>query len=70
MVAIDESVSKHAEPDGIDEVAICRTLLRIVASLEESAYTENQLRQTAEQELDDLADPASAEDTPQGLVAL
>ena len=64
MVAIDESVSKHAEPDGIDEVAICRTLLRIVASLEESTYTETQLRQTAEQQLDDLADPASDQDTP------
>lgn len=70
MAAIDESVSKHAEPDGIDEVAICRTLLRIVASLEESTYTENQLRQTEVVVHPNLADPASEDDTSQGLVAL
>lgn len=70
MPARDIGTATTNETDGIDEVAICRTLLRIVASLEESAYTDDQLRQTAEQQLDDLADPASDEDTSQSLVAL
>jgi len=45
---------------------VYRSLLKIVARFEESTYTDSQLRQTTERELDDLADPASAEDTSQG----
>jgi len=45
---------------------VYRSLLKIVARFEESTYTDTQLRQTTERELDDLADPASAEDTSQG----
>jgi len=45
---------------------VYRSLLKIVARFEESTYTDSQLRQTTEVELDDLADPASANDTSQG----
>jgi hypothetical protein len=44
---------------GIDLKSVCRSLLKIVARFEETQYTEVTLRQTAERELDDLADPAS-----------
>jgi hypothetical protein len=50
----------------IDLKSVYCSLLKIVARLEESEYTEGMLRQTAEQELDDLADPASAGNTSQG----
>jgi len=53
-----------AEP--INLVDVCRHILRIVARLESTSYTESTLRQTAEVELDDPADPASDEPTPQG----
>nr|PZN48372.1 MAG: hypothetical protein DIU68_21780 [Chloroflexota bacterium] len=49
---------------------VYRSLLHIVARLDERQYTQERLRQTAEQELDDLADPASVEPTSQGLDAL
>jgi hypothetical protein len=42
---------------------VYRSLLRIVAQFGETAYTDVQLRQTAEVVLDDLADPASEEFT-------
>jgi len=45
---------------------VYRSLLKIVARFEESTYTDIQLRQTTERELDDLADPASEKDTSQG----
>jgi len=45
---------------------VYRSLLKIVARFEETTYTDSQLRQTTEVELDDLADPASANDTSQG----
>ena len=45
---------------------IYRSLLRIVAQLPETQYTQGTLRQTTEMELDDLADPASASNTSQG----
>lgn len=51
---------------GIDLKSVCRSLLKIVARLEENQYTEGMLRQTAEQELDDLANPAGAGHTSQG----
>ena len=53
-----------AEP--INLVDVCRHILRIVARLESISYTESTLRQTAEVELDDPADPASDGDSPQG----
>jgi hypothetical protein len=62
------------ETDGINLVSVYRSMLRIVSLLDskvarpdESEYTEdNLLRQTTEVVLDDLADPASADDTSQG----
>jgi hypothetical protein len=45
---------------GVDLKSVCRSLLKIVARLEENQYTEDKLCQTAERELDDLANPASA----------
>jgi hypothetical protein len=45
---------------------IYRSLLRIVAQLNETQYTQAMLRQTTEVVLDDLADPASADNTSQG----
>ncbi len=48
--------------------SVYRSLLRIVARLDENEYTEGNslLRQTTEVVLDDLADPASDGDTSQG----
>jgi hypothetical protein len=45
---------------------VYRSLLRIIARLDETQYTEEMLRQTTEVVLDDLADPASAMNTSQG----
>ena len=45
---------------------VYRSLLKIVAHWGETPYTEDRLRQTAEVELDDLADPASDRTTSQG----
>ncbi len=45
---------------------VYRSLLRIIARLDEKQYTEGMLCQTTERELDDLADPASAVNTSQG----
>jgi hypothetical protein len=57
-----------AEP--VDLVDVCRHILRIVARLEITPYTESHERQTVEVALDDPADPASDVDTPQGWNAL
>ena len=56
------------ENDGINLLSVYRSMLRIVARLEESEYTENNslLRQTEVLKHPDLADPASDEDTSQG----
>jgi len=51
---------------GVDLKSVCRSLLKIVARLEGNEYTEGMLRQTAEDELDDLANPAGAGNTSQG----
>lgn len=55
--------------EGVDQLALCRALLEIVAHFEESLYSDEQstqhLRQTAGRQPDDLADPASAYDTVQ-----
>jgi hypothetical protein len=45
---------------------VYRSLLKIVARLQGSEYTEAMLRQTVERQPDDLADPASAANTSQG----
>ncbi len=58
----------HSEPDGINLLSVYRSLLRIVARLGESEYTEGNslLRQTEVVEHSNLADPASEGSTPQG----
>lgn len=50
----------------IDMVAVYRSLLRVVAQLEEQGYTEDSLRQAAVPKHDDLPNPASDESTRQG----
>lgn len=58
----------HTETDGINLLSVYRSMLRIVARLDENEYTvgNSLLRQTTEVVLDDLADPASDEVTVQG----
>lgn len=58
----------HTETEGINLLSIYRSMLRIVAQLDESEYTEDNslLRQTTELQLDDPADPASDVSTVQG----
>lgn len=51
---------------GVNLVTVYRSLLNIVAHLDERQYTEGDLRQTAERELDDPANPASEIATSQG----
>jgi hypothetical protein len=51
---------------GVNLETVYRSLLNIVARLDETQYTQGMLRQTTEQELDDLADPASGANTSQG----
>ena len=55
------------QENGIDLVAVYRQLIRIVARLESTSYTEPiKQRQTDEWGLDDLANPASDDHTSQG----
>ncbi len=56
------------ETNSLNLLLVYRSMLRIVARLDENEYTENNslLRQTTEVVLDDLADPASGVDTSQG----
>ena len=63
----------HDDPmqEGINQVHLARTLLRIVAELPESEYSDaksngHKQRQVAERELNDLPNPASEESTTQG----
>lgn len=51
---------------GVNLETVYRSLLRIIARLDEKQYTQGMLRQTTEVELDDLADPASGTNTSQG----
>ena len=62
--------SAPTNANAIDLVAVYRQIMRIVARLESTPYTDENKRQTDELELDDLADPASELVTPQGLDAL
>ncbi len=55
----------HIE-QGVNLEMVYRSLLRIIARLDEKQYTQGMLRQTTEVELDDLADPASEISTTQG----
>ena len=68
-----EPIAHEATPQlnseqGMNLESVYRSLLRIVARLDESEYTEGNslLRQTTEVVLDDLADPASDFTTSQG----
>jgi len=63
---IRETPTQTHSEQRVNLETVYRSLLKIVARFEESTYTDTQLRQTTERELDDLADPASAEDTSQG----
>ncbi|MEZ4672181.1 MAG: hypothetical protein R3E39_30105 [Anaerolineae bacterium] len=58
----------HTENDGINLLSVYRSMLRIVARLGESEYTESNslLRQTEVVEHSNLADPASEKSTVQG----
>jgi hypothetical protein len=51
---------------GVNLETVYRSLLRIIARLDEKQYTQGLLRQTTEVVLDDLADPASGMNTSQG----
>jgi hypothetical protein len=51
---------------GVNLETVYRSLLNIIARLDETQYTDGMLRQTTERELDDLADPASERSTSQG----
>ena len=55
---------------GINTLALCRSMLEIVAYLDETQYTESNStqngRQADEVALDDLPNPASDRDTTQG----
>jgi hypothetical protein len=55
----------HIE-QGVNLETVYRSLLNIIARLDETQYTQGMLRQTTEVVLDDLADPASAVNTSQG----
>jgi hypothetical protein len=63
-----EATPQLNNEQGLNLESVYRSLLRIVARLDENEYTEDNslLRQTTEVVLDDLADPASASDTSQG----
>jgi hypothetical protein len=68
-----EPTSHEATPQlnteqGMNLVSVYRSLLRIVARLDENEYTEGNslLRQTEVVEHSNLADPASDRDTSQG----
>jgi hypothetical protein len=61
-----ESQLSTQENSEVDLLKVSRTMLEIVAYLEESRYTEKNKCQTAVQHHDDPADPASANTTTQG----
>jgi len=50
----------------INLVDVCRQIMRIVARLETQSYTDSIERRTEVVVHPDPADPASADDTPQG----
>ncbi len=60
----DQQESQLPPGEGIDMVAIYRTVLRALVHLEQKDYTED--RQADVRKHDDLPDPASADDSSQG----
>jgi len=52
--------------EGVNLEIVYRSLLKIIAHLDEKQYTENMLCQTIEMVLDDPAIPASDTNTTQG----
>lgn len=58
LTAPQEELNR-APTDGIQLLSVYRSLLKIVAGLEEREYTEEDLRQTEVVEHPNLADPAS-----------
>lgn len=74
----NESTSQLNKQQGVNLEMVYCSLLRIASHLDisqssrdvaheaEKQYTQGMLRQTTEQELDDLANPASAANTSQG----
>jgi hypothetical protein len=71
-VHLEESRIQDGQPNrGTNLLDVSLTLLRIVASLPESEYSDRKTngpirRQAAEDQLDDLPDPASDSGTSQG----
>lgn len=62
-----EQIQSQEQPERqIDLVAIYRTVLRVVAHLEESDYNGGNLRQAEVLKHDDLPDPASRVHNSQG----
>ncbi len=66
-----DNVQDAQANNGTNLLGVSRTLLRIVAQLPKSRYSENKSnghnrRQVEERELNDLPDPASDEATSQG----
>ena len=66
-----EHLQDKQQNNGTNLLDVSRTLLRIVARLPKTEYSEDKSnghirRQAAEDQLDDLPDPASASDTSQG----
>ncbi len=53
-------------PESIDQLAICRAIVRVLVYLEQKDYTEHQLQQADVDQHDDPPDPASEDDRSQG----
>jgi hypothetical protein len=64
--AFNSEGQPEEQGSGINMLALCSTLLQIVAWLDEKQYTQGMSRQTEVLEHSDLADPASDGDTSQG----
>lgn len=62
----DEKTPQLNTQRGINLETVYRSLLNIVARLDETQYTKGMLRQTEVVEHPNLADPASVEPTSQG----
>jgi hypothetical protein len=62
----DELTSQLNREQGVNLEMVYRSLLRIIAHLDETQYTEGMLRQIEVYHHPDLANPASAVNTSQG----
>ena len=63
--ALAPNTPEYSE-EGIDMASLCRTVLKVVARLEEQQYTASENRQAAVSQHDDLPDLASVRRTSQG----